>query len=184
MTFFYLNYCILTMCLFCLTIILSPTTIVGMGILGLVWMWFIRASSSGTVVVGSKFRSFHFCQTLLAAHVLHAFNCITIPSNPYPTENGSCCSWRFVRFLSPMDFSKCFLVDHAFFGFSGGDPCFFERRFYAQGHGRCCRDGRRSSHGRRLGIFECGLKRSLLERLSDTVMFPVCILFSYLFDRI
>jgi hypothetical protein len=53
-TFFYLNYMILTGILFCLTIITSPVTVVGVGLLGLLWMWFIRASSTGTLIVGGE----------------------------------------------------------------------------------------------------------------------------------
>jgi hypothetical protein len=54
MTFFSLNYLIQTGILFCLTIIMSPFTVVAVGLLGLLWVWFIRASSTGTLTVGGE----------------------------------------------------------------------------------------------------------------------------------
>lgn len=53
-TFFYLNYMLQTAVLFCLTLIISPSAIVGIGLLALAWMWVIRASASGSLMVGSK----------------------------------------------------------------------------------------------------------------------------------
>lgn len=53
-TFFYLNYLLLTGVLFCLSTLLSPTTLVGVAVLAAVWMWMIRASVDGNVVIGCK----------------------------------------------------------------------------------------------------------------------------------
>lgn len=53
-TFFYLNYLLLTGVLFCLTLLISPSAIIGMGILALAWMWVIRASQSGTLSISGK----------------------------------------------------------------------------------------------------------------------------------
>mmetsp|Transcript_1765 Transcript_1765/g.3876 ORF Transcript_1765/g.3876 Transcript_1765/m.3876 type:complete len:226 (+) Transcript_1765:130-807(+) len=50
-TFFYLNYLLLTGVLFCLTLLISPSAIIGMGILALAWMWVIRASQSGSLSI-------------------------------------------------------------------------------------------------------------------------------------
>jgi len=55
MTFFYLNYMVLTGVLFCLTLLVSPSAIIGIGILALAWMWLIKASQDGSLHVGSKF---------------------------------------------------------------------------------------------------------------------------------
>ena len=55
--FFYLNYMLLTAVLFCLTLMTSPFAIFGMALLGLAWMWVIRASQSGALVVGSTWSS-------------------------------------------------------------------------------------------------------------------------------
>ena len=55
LTFFYLNYMMLTGLLFCLSIVTNFKTIVGLAILGLVWMWFVRASASGTLELGRKY---------------------------------------------------------------------------------------------------------------------------------
>jgi hypothetical protein len=52
-TFFYLNYFCLTAVLFLVQTLLSPTTLVGAGLLGLAWMSMIRASASGSLLVGS-----------------------------------------------------------------------------------------------------------------------------------
>lgn len=54
LTFFYLNYFLLTAILFCLTTLLSPSTIVGAGLLALAWMWLVRASSSGSLSLGGE----------------------------------------------------------------------------------------------------------------------------------
>lgn len=55
LTFFYLNYIILTGILFCLTLLISPSAIIGMGLLALAWMWVVRASQTGSLVVAGTF---------------------------------------------------------------------------------------------------------------------------------
>jgi hypothetical protein len=52
LTFFYLNYMLLAALLFCLTLLISPSSIIGIGLLALAWMFVIRASSTGTLQVG------------------------------------------------------------------------------------------------------------------------------------
>ena len=54
LSFFYLNYLMLTGILFCLTLLISPSAIIGMGLLALAWMWVIRASQSGTLAISGK----------------------------------------------------------------------------------------------------------------------------------
>jgi len=54
MTFFYLNYMILTGVLFCLTLLVSPSALIGMGLLAMAWMWLIKASQDGSLKIGSK----------------------------------------------------------------------------------------------------------------------------------
>eukprot|EP00527_Entomoneis_sp_CCMP2396_P009625 CAMPEP_0198136670 /NCGR_PEP_ID=MMETSP1443-20131203/298_1 /TAXON_ID=186043 /ORGANISM="Entomoneis sp., Strain CCMP2396" /LENGTH=225 /DNA_ID=CAMNT_0043797927 /DNA_START=140 /DNA_END=817 /DNA_ORIENTATION=- len=51
-TFFYLNYLLLTGVLFCLTLVINPSAVVGMAILAAAWMWVIRASQSGALKIG------------------------------------------------------------------------------------------------------------------------------------
>jgi PRA1 family protein len=53
-TFFFLNYMLLTAVLFVLTLFISPTAIVGIALLAAAWMWVIRASSSGSLTIGSS----------------------------------------------------------------------------------------------------------------------------------
>mmetsp|Transcript_23343 Transcript_23343/g.38005 ORF Transcript_23343/g.38005 Transcript_23343/m.38005 type:complete len:188 (-) Transcript_23343:1859-2422(-) len=50
--FFYLNYLMLTAVLFCLTLLISPSAIIGIGLLGALWMYVIRASQSGSLKIG------------------------------------------------------------------------------------------------------------------------------------
>jgi len=50
-TFFYLNYMILTGVFFCLTLLISPSAIIGIGLLALAWMWVIKASQSGSLTI-------------------------------------------------------------------------------------------------------------------------------------
>ena len=52
-SFFYLNYFFLTAVLFCLTLFVTPTAIVGILLLAAAWMWVIRASAEGYLPVGS-----------------------------------------------------------------------------------------------------------------------------------
>ena len=54
-TFFYLNYFLLTTVLFCLTLLITPSAIIGIGLLALAWMFVIRASSSGSLQIGGTY---------------------------------------------------------------------------------------------------------------------------------
>lgn len=54
LVFFYLNYMVLTAVLFCLTLLISPSAIIGIGLLAMCWVWLIRASQSGSLRIGSK----------------------------------------------------------------------------------------------------------------------------------
>mmetsp|Transcript_30209 Transcript_30209/g.72991 ORF Transcript_30209/g.72991 Transcript_30209/m.72991 type:complete len:243 (-) Transcript_30209:351-1079(-) len=49
--FFYLNYALVTAVFFCLTLLISPGAIIGMGLLGFAWMAMLRATSEGQVQV-------------------------------------------------------------------------------------------------------------------------------------
>jgi hypothetical protein len=52
--FFYLNYLLLTAVLFCLTLLISPSAIIGIGLLAALWMYVIKASQSGSLKIGSE----------------------------------------------------------------------------------------------------------------------------------
>ncbi|KAL3785151.1 hypothetical protein ACHAW5_000183 [Stephanodiscus triporus] len=51
LSFFYLNYALTTGVLFALTLLISPTAIVGIGLLGFAWLALIRSTSEGSVKV-------------------------------------------------------------------------------------------------------------------------------------
>ena len=51
LSFFYLNYALLTALLFCLTLLISPSAIIGIGLLGFAWMAVIRTTAEGSVEV-------------------------------------------------------------------------------------------------------------------------------------
>ena len=51
LSFFYLNYALVAAVLFCLTLLISPSAIIGMGLLGFAWMAVIRATGEGSVQV-------------------------------------------------------------------------------------------------------------------------------------
>eukprot|EP00571_Detonula_confervacea_P011260 CAMPEP_0172299710 /NCGR_PEP_ID=MMETSP1058-20130122/1951_1 /TAXON_ID=83371 /ORGANISM="Detonula confervacea, Strain CCMP 353" /LENGTH=237 /DNA_ID=CAMNT_0013009251 /DNA_START=67 /DNA_END=780 /DNA_ORIENTATION=+ len=51
LSFFYLNYAAVTALLFCLTLLISPSAIIGIGLLGFAWMGIIRATSEGSMHV-------------------------------------------------------------------------------------------------------------------------------------
>jgi hypothetical protein len=46
-TFFYLNYMLMFAVLFMLTLFISPSAIIGIGLLGLAWIYVVRASQDG-----------------------------------------------------------------------------------------------------------------------------------------
>ena len=50
-SFFYLNYILLTAVLFCLTLLISPSAIIGIGLLGFAWMAVIKATAEGSMQV-------------------------------------------------------------------------------------------------------------------------------------
>ncbi|KAG7354728.1 PRA1 family protein [Nitzschia inconspicua] len=49
--FFYLNYFLLTAVFFCLTLLISPTAIIGIGLLAASWVYVIKASQSGSLSI-------------------------------------------------------------------------------------------------------------------------------------
>lgn len=51
LSFFYLNYIMVTGLLFCLTLLISPSAIIGIGLLGFAWMAVIKATSGGSMQV-------------------------------------------------------------------------------------------------------------------------------------
>jgi hypothetical protein len=51
LSFFYLNYGMVTTIFFCLTLLISPSAIIGIALLGLGWVALIRATSDGSVQV-------------------------------------------------------------------------------------------------------------------------------------
>lgn len=55
LTFFYMNYMLLTALLFCLTLLISPKAIFGIGLLGFAWVYMIRSSTNGHIRVGGTF---------------------------------------------------------------------------------------------------------------------------------
>jgi len=51
LSFFYLNYVMVTTLFFCLTLLISPSAIIGIGLLGFAWLAMIRATAEGSVQV-------------------------------------------------------------------------------------------------------------------------------------
>lgn len=52
--FFFLNYMVLTALLFCLTMLTSPLALMGLGLLAALWMYVIRQTQSGSMVLYGK----------------------------------------------------------------------------------------------------------------------------------
>jgi len=50
-SFFYLNYIALCGVLFCLTLLVSPSSIIGIGLLGALWLYVIKATADGPIVI-------------------------------------------------------------------------------------------------------------------------------------
>jgi len=53
LTFFYLNYMLMTAAIFLFTVVFSPTKILGIGLLGMAWMWVVRSTQNGSLRVGN-----------------------------------------------------------------------------------------------------------------------------------
>ena len=53
-SFFYLNYMALTAVMFTLTLLISPTAIIGIGLLGFAWMYMIRSTTNGHIKIGGE----------------------------------------------------------------------------------------------------------------------------------
>ena len=53
-SFFYMNYMVLTAVLFTLTLLISPSAIIGIGGLGFAWVYMIRSATNGMIRVGCK----------------------------------------------------------------------------------------------------------------------------------
>lgn len=53
-TFFYLNYMALAAVLFTLTLLVTPSAIIGIGLLGFAWMYMIRSATNGHIRVGCE----------------------------------------------------------------------------------------------------------------------------------
>jgi hypothetical protein len=53
-SFFYLNYMIVTALLFCMTLLVSPSAIIGIGLLGALWVYVIRQTQNGSLVIFGK----------------------------------------------------------------------------------------------------------------------------------
>ena len=70
LSFFYLNYMIVIGILFCLTLLITPSAIIGIGLLGALWAYVIRQTQSGSLVVAGK-------NTLLNTKSLH-FRAISV----------------------------------------------------------------------------------------------------------
>lgn len=52
--FFYLNYLLLTAFLFCLTLLISPSAIIGIALLAGAWLYVVRSTASGSMKIGRK----------------------------------------------------------------------------------------------------------------------------------
>lgn len=51
LSFFFMNYLMLTGLLFCLTLLVSPSAIIGIGLLGALWVYVIRQTQAGTLML-------------------------------------------------------------------------------------------------------------------------------------
>lgn len=51
--FFYMNYLLMVLVLFCLTLVISPSAIIGIALLGGAWVYVGRAAHTGTLKIGN-----------------------------------------------------------------------------------------------------------------------------------
>lgn len=51
LSFFFLNYLMLTAVFFCLTMLTRPLTLIGLGLIAALWMYVVRQTQSGSMVL-------------------------------------------------------------------------------------------------------------------------------------
>jgi PRA1 family protein len=53
-TFFYFNYMVIIGIMFCMTLLVSPSALIGIGILVAAWFWLVRASQDGSIRISAS----------------------------------------------------------------------------------------------------------------------------------
>lgn len=85
--FFYLNYLFMLAVLFCLTLFVTPSAIIGSVLLAMSWAYVIRASQSGSLKIGAI--SISQTQATIGMGVISAFTLIWILRNVFWWALGS-----------------------------------------------------------------------------------------------
>lgn len=85
--FFYLNYVFMLAVLFCLTLFVTPSAIIGSVLLGMSWAYVIRTSQSGSLKIGAI--SISQTQATIGMGVISAFTLIWILRNVFWWALGS-----------------------------------------------------------------------------------------------
>merc|ERR1719413_269477 len=85
--FFYLNYLLMLAVLFGLTLFVTPSAIIGIAILAAGWVYIIRASQSGSLVIGSI--TISQTQASIGMGIISTFSLIWILSNVFWWALGS-----------------------------------------------------------------------------------------------
>lgn len=103
--FFYLNYILLTTVLFCLTLVISPGAIIGIGLLGFAWLAVIRATAEGPIKLGPV--SITQKQATICMAVISGFILLHLLSNVFWWTIGSSgCLTGFHAFLRDASMHK------------------------------------------------------------------------------
>mmetsp|Transcript_16159 Transcript_16159/g.23620 ORF Transcript_16159/g.23620 Transcript_16159/m.23620 type:complete len:239 (-) Transcript_16159:295-1011(-) len=87
-SFFYMNYTLMTAVLFVLTLVISPGAIIGIGLLGLGWASVIRATSEGSYQINGSI-SISQKQATIAMGVISGFVLIKVLSGVFWWTVGS-----------------------------------------------------------------------------------------------
>lgn len=87
MSFFYMNYIMLTAVLFVLTLVISPGAIIGIGLLGLAWGSVLRATSEGSTTISGV--TITQKQASIAMSVVSGFVLINVLSHVFWWTLGS-----------------------------------------------------------------------------------------------
>jgi hypothetical protein len=78
-SFFYLNYMMLTALLFCLTLLISPSAIIGIAILAGLWMYVVRQTSNGPMrIYGKEPKDILYCSMDTIFYCFFIFDFIII----------------------------------------------------------------------------------------------------------
>lgn len=112
LSLFYLNYMLLMAVMFVLTLLISPSAIIGIGLLALAWMYVVKATQSGSLQI---YGAFHVMVDSCCCHFsLHSFiDSLSLPKYILPGFSISAKQATMVMSIISV-FVLMYLLSHIF----------------------------------------------------------------------